>query len=54
MEMLNGGKKKKYHNFMDVILEERYIKQCIEIFGDEIYTDIYNKYNRTSNNSELL
>ena len=49
MAKLNGGKKKRLHNYMNVNLAKKYIRQHIELFGDEIYTLIDDYYIKKSN-----
>tara|TARA_B100000287_G_scaffold274484_1_gene258491 strand:- start:3438 stop:4151 length:714 start_codon:yes stop_codon:yes gene_type:complete len=51
MVKLNGGKKKISHNHMYHSLAKKYIRQHIELFGDEIYTLIDDTYNKESNDS---
>tara|TARA_Y100001970_G_scaffold286114_1_gene407469 strand:+ start:822 stop:1532 length:711 start_codon:yes stop_codon:yes gene_type:complete len=41
---LNGVKKKKLHNYMDVNVAKKYLRQHIELFGDEIYAIIDDNY----------
>ena len=40
MAKLDGGKKKILRNYMDVNEAKKYMRQHIELFGDEIYTPI--------------
>ena len=50
MVKLNGGKKKRLHNYMDINIAKKYLRQHIELFGDEIYTLIDENYFKNYNN----
>ena len=41
--MLSGGKKKRYLKHMDIVDTKRFINQHIELFGNEIYSNIHKK-----------
>ena len=51
MVKLNGGKEKRFHNSMNHSLAKKYIRQHIELFGDEIYTLINDTHIKKPNNS---
>ena len=51
MVKLNGGKKKRFHNYMDASIAKKYLRQHIELFGDEIYTFIDDSSIEKLNNS---
>tara|TARA_Y100001970_G_scaffold137161_1_gene168744 strand:- start:5183 stop:5896 length:714 start_codon:yes stop_codon:yes gene_type:complete len=53
MAKLNGGKKKRLHNCMDVNVAIKYIRQHIELFGSEIYTFTDDTYNNEPNNHAI-
>ena len=53
MAKLNGGKKKKLHNYMDVNVAKKYLRQHIELFGDELYPIIYDNYKKGCTNLEF-
>ena len=53
MVKLNGGKEKRFHNYMDVSVARKYIRQHIELFGNEIYTLIDNNHIKRCNNLDL-
>ena len=54
MVKLNGGKKKRFHNYMDASIAKKYLRQHIELFGDELYGMIDDSFISTSRNLDFF